>query len=47
MVNAKNEKSNLSGIAREELSPAGSSSQGKICEVHSGADLVKASSQIR
>ena len=46
-----NEKSSLFGTVREKLSPAESSFERKICEVHSGVDLAKesgfSSSQIR
>ena len=41
MKKAMNEKSSLFGTVREKLSPAESSFQGRICEVHSGADSVK------
>lgn len=36
-----NEESSRFGTAREELPPAESDSEGEICEVHSGVDLVK------
>ncbi len=38
---AENEKSSRLEAAREELSPAESSSKGRACEVHSGADSAK------
>lgn len=41
MEKALNEESSLFGTVREKLSPAESSFQGRICEVHSGADSVK------
>lgn len=41
MEKAMNEKSSLFGTVREKLSPAESGFQGRICEVHSGADSVK------
>jgi len=40
---AENEKSSRFEAARERLSPAESSLEGRICEVHSGAGFVKAS----
>lgn len=36
-----NEKSSVFATVRERLSPAESSLQGRICEVHSGVGLVK------
>ena len=51
MKKAENEKSNRFGTDRESVSPAESTLQESVCEVHSGVDLAKesgfSSSQIR
>ncbi len=47
MKKAENEKSNRFGTDRESVSPAESTLQESVCEVHSGADPAKESSQIR
>lgn len=47
MKKAENEKSNRFGTDRESVSPAESTLQESVCEVHSGADPAKESSWIR
>lgn len=46
-VKAKNGKSSIWEAVREGLSPAESSLERRICEVHPGADFTKASASSR
>lgn len=47
MKKAENEKSSRFGTDRERVSPAESTLEERVCEVHSGADPAKGSSRIR